>query len=102
MSDKQSDNCLFFFSAKICRFRSITCLLGVETEIDLYLDVIFANDLDKLLQSASYVVCIRKLYSELVFYLLSVIKVQLPILSHRLVVSVPVLISTDQQINIVP
>jgi hypothetical protein len=100
MSDKQSENCLFFFNAKICRFRSITCLLGVET--DLFLDVIFANDLDKLLQSASYVVCIRKLYSELVFYLLSVIKVQLPILSHRLVVSVPVLISTDQQINIVP
>ena len=100
MSDKQSENCLFFFKAKIGRFCSITCLLGVKT--DLFLDVIFANDLDKLLQSASYVVCIRKLYSELVFYLLSVIKVQLPILSHRLVVSVPVLISTDQQINIVP
>lgn len=91
---------MFFFKAKIGRFRSITCLLGVET--DLFLEVIFANDLDKLLKSASDVVCIRKLYSKLVFYLLRIIKVQLPILSHRLVVSVPVLISADQQIDIMP
>jgi hypothetical protein len=100
MSDKQFHNCLFFFKAKIGWFCSITGLLGVET--NLFLEVIFANDLDKLLESASDVVCIRKLYSELVFYLLRVIKVKLPILSHRLIVSVSVLISTDQKIDIVP
>ena len=66
----------------------------------LELVLILANDLHELLQTPRNIVRIGKLGPELVLDLLRLIKAELPIRPHRLIISVTILVSADQQVNV--
>lgn len=65
------------------------------------MELVFADDLNELLESASDVVSVREVTAELVIDLLRGCKRQLWVDSHRLVVRVSVFVRSNQEVDVV-